>query len=171
MFSTFRRRSKRPDPASIQTSPSLPELNNEQAIPWPEELVDVAAVQQAAKVSFQGSSRGSSTTVPYHLPFRDQHQKDQQQPHERSGRISALYATVGKHPPNYYPPSAFAIRQVVVTNANVAATTMTMSPGRYSQRRARVVPTFNLLVRLTYWLWSPCGCWSADSLFWFLDRL
>ena len=138
MFS-FRRKPKQQEVPRIRTSPSLPELNS-QGIPWPENLVDIAAIQEAqsaqlehlqqgaAKVSFQGSS---SHAVPFHKPFRDSPGtfKDR-------GPISSLYMS--------NPPSAFPNRQT--ENATPL--------GRYSHRRARVPPTFNLMVSAPFLSWS-----------------
>ncbi|KDR82809.1 hypothetical protein GALMADRAFT_57922 [Galerina marginata CBS 339.88] len=127
MFSFRRKPKKEPDSPRIRTSPSLPELNS-QGIPWPEELVDIAAIRQepppdavppqgAAKVSFQGDA-----PIPFHKPFRPSTGKVSTD----GGPISSFYMsgptpTFDKKMP---PPSA----------------------GRYSQRRARIPPTFNLMV-------------------------
>ena len=128
MFS-FRRKSKQePESPRIRTSPSLPELNS-QGIPWPEDLVDINAIRQepvpeavptqgAAKTSFQGPH--PDVPIPFHKPFRPSTGK------RNDGPISSLYMT---GPPTTYdtkvPPR---------------------SAGRYSQRRARAPPTFNLMV-------------------------
>ncbi|KAH0586191.1 hypothetical protein H2248_007450 [Termitomyces sp. 'cryptogamus'] len=103
MFSFRRKPKKQPETPRIHTSPSLPELNS-QGIPWPENLVDVAAIQQ--------------------MPATDQPQ--QGKPKDGS-TISSLYMSS--------PPSAF-------DNKKAAGPTVS----RYSQRRARVPPTFNLMV-------------------------
>ncbi|KAF5382715.1 hypothetical protein D9615_002863 [Tricholomella constricta] len=127
MFSFRRKPRKEPDTTQIRTSPSLPELNS-QGIPWPEDLVDVAAIQDipasdspqqgAAKSSFQGVP----DPIPFHKPFRGSPGKPKE-----GGPISSLYMSS--------PPSAFDNRK-----------SNTPTVGRYSQRRARVPPTFNLMV-------------------------
>lgn len=130
MFSFRRRSSKKAQDASqIRTSPSLPELNSE-GIPWPKNLVDVASIRQtpppdhpqqgAVKTSFQGVD--SSSTIPFHKPFRGSPGK----PHD--GPIFSLYMS--------NPPSAFDRHK----NEHASIS------GRYSQKRARVPPTFNLMV-------------------------
>lgn len=130
MFSFRRKPKKAPETPLIRTSPSLPELNS-QGIPWPEDLVDIAAIrhspppeelvhQGAAKTSFQGSDHAA---IPFHKPFRPSVGK----PKEGSS-ISSLYISS-------VPPSAFDNRKAPP-----------LSAGRYSQRRARIPPTFNLMV-------------------------
>ncbi|KAH9480402.1 Neuronal-specific septin-3 [Psilocybe cubensis] len=127
MFSFRRKPKQAPESPRIRTSPSLPELNS-QGIPWPEDLVDITAIRQeslpdavppqgAAKTSLQ-----SEATIPFHKPFRPSTGRATQ----GAGAISSIYmagppATFDKHVP---PPPA----------------------GRYSQRRARIPPTFNLMV-------------------------
>ncbi|KAF9483467.1 septin family protein [Pholiota conissans] len=127
MFSFRRKPKKEPDSPRIRTSPSLPELNS-QGIPWPEDLVDIAAIrdspppdatqqpQGATKTSFQ-----SDAPIPFHKPFRRPSIGAQ---HE--GPISSLYMSG--------PPATFDKKAVVPL------------VGRYSQRRARIPPTFNLMV-------------------------
>lgn len=127
MFS-FRRkpRTQEQDTPRIRTSPSLPELTS-QGIPWPENLVDVAAIRSPqSEIPQRGAARTSLTgndyaPIPFHKPFRSSPGK----PHD--GPISSLYMSS--------PPSAFEYRK---------SGTPTM--GRYSQRRARNPPTFNLMV-------------------------
>ncbi|RDB17825.1 Septin-8-A [Hypsizygus marmoreus] len=104
MFSFRRKPKKEQDKPRIRTSPSLPELNSS-GIPWPESLVDVAAIQQSD------------------LPTEQHHQGKPKD----GGLISSLYMTS--------PPSAFENRK---------SNTPTVS--RYSQRRARIPPTFNVMV-------------------------
>lgn len=127
MFS-FRRKSKK-EQDSVRNSPSLPELSS-QGIPWPENLVDVKEIrdlpqpttQSATKPSFQGSIRSA---IPFHKPFRNA-SGGRVAAKTAGAPISAMYMTS--------PPSAFDNR------AN--------GTGRqYSQRRSRVPPTFNLMVR------------------------
>ncbi|GLB38335.1 putative TRAFAC class TrmE-Era-EngA-EngB-Septin- like GTPase superfamily, septin GTPase family protein [Lyophyllum shimeji] len=100
MFSFRRKPRKEPEPR-IRTSPSLPELNS-QGIPWPEDLVDIAAIQEVSAQPQEGKPKDG-------------------------GPISSLYMSS--------PPSAFENRK-----SNVPTV------GRYSQRRARVPPAFNLMV-------------------------
>lgn len=130
MFSFRRKPKKAPETPLIRTSPSLPELNS-QGIPWPEDLVDIAAIrhspppeelvhQGAAKTSFQGSDHAA---IPFHKPFRPSVEKP-----KAGGTISSLYMSS-------VPPSAFDNRKAPP-----------LSAGRYSQRRARIPPTFNLMV-------------------------
>lgn len=128
MFSFRRKPSKTEETPRIRTSPSLPTLSS-QGIPWPENLVDVEAIrrvdapetppaQGAAKVSLQAPDR---TPIPFHKPFRPSPGKP------GDGPISSLYMSS--------PPPAFDNRKSAAPNAT-----------RYSQRRARVPPTFNLMV-------------------------
>ncbi|KAJ2919222.1 hypothetical protein MD484_g1251, partial [Candolleomyces efflorescens] len=137
MFS-FRRKSKKAasEPA-IRTSPSLPTLNS-QGIPWPEDLVDITAIREVppeveeeekqhggAKVSLQADR----TPIPFHKPFRPSESSTRPQDNG-AGSISALYMKTGG-PPAFEPKRTS-------TTASLA--------GRYSQRRARIPPTFNLMV-------------------------
>lgn len=125
MFSFRRKPKKEPESPRIRTSPSLPELNS-QGIPWPEDLVDMAAIRQspppdaahprgAAKTSFQ-----SEAPIPFHKPFR------RPSVGAAEGPISSLYMAG--------PPASFEKKAHPVA-------------GRHSQRRARLPPTFNLMVR------------------------
>ncbi|KAJ6477394.1 septin family protein [Mycena vitilis] len=126
MFS-FRRKPSTQEAPTIRTSPSLPTLSSP-GVAWPENLVDVEAVRQAnsteappqgaAKTSLQGPDRPA---IPFHKPFRASPGK------AGDGPISSLYMSG--------PPTAF-------DNRKSAAPTVS----RYSQRRARVPPTFNLMV-------------------------
>ncbi|KAF9013263.1 Septin-domain-containing protein [Cyathus striatus] len=128
MFSFRRKPKKAPEQPRIRTSPSLPELNS-QGIPWPSDLVDVAAIRQdqppvfahqgATKISYQAVDHAP---IPFHKPFRSPSGKS-----NGNGPISSLYTS---NP----PPSAFDKRKVGT------------SAGRFSQRRTRVPPTFNLMV-------------------------
>ena len=128
MFSFRRKPKKVPDTPSIRTSPSLPELNSQGILPWPEDLVDLAAIQQspqsdvvppqgAAKVSFQRDQG----PISFHKPFRPSTASD-----------GTRKPTVLFMPKN--SPSAFD------------KTVRPLSAARYSQRRARIPPTFNLMV-------------------------
>ncbi|PPR04093.1 hypothetical protein CVT24_010666 [Panaeolus cyanescens] len=129
MFSFRRKPKKAPEDAGIRTSPSLPELSP-QGIPWPEDLVDIAAIRDDetqdgpgtpvtanGKVSFQTDS-----AIPFHKPFRPSLGT---KPGEHVP-ISSLYTS--------HPPSSF--------DKKVPPHSTT----RYSQRRNRIPPTFNLMV-------------------------
>ncbi|KAF9565740.1 septin family protein [Agrocybe pediades] len=127
MFSFRRKPKKEPDSPRIRTSPSLPELNS-QGIPWPEELVDIQAIRQEQPspdglgTSHQRrAATQDSSPRTFHKPFRQQAGKT-----EDGGPISSIYMagpapTFDKHT---LPPLA----------------------SRISQRRARIPPTFNLMV-------------------------
>jgi hypothetical protein len=130
MFSFRRKPKKIPDAPCIRTSPSLPELNSQGILPWPEDLVDLAAIQQspqsdvvppqgAAKISFQRDQG----PIPFHKPFRPSTEKVD----GTSSKPSVLFMPKT-------PPSAFD------------KTVRPLSAARYSQRRARIPPTFNLMV-------------------------
>jgi len=125
MFSFRRKPKKEPDSPRIRTSPSLPELNS-QGIPWPEELVDMASIRREPPpdvVPTQGATKTSfqgEAPIPFHKPFRPSIGK------KHEGPISSLYMSGA--------PSSFDKR---------AAPTPV---GRYSQRRTRLPPTFNLMV-------------------------
>lgn len=142
MFS-FRRRSSKKEQENdeapqLKSSPSLPKLPS-QEIPWPENLVDVAAIRQdsqaepdvaphqgAAKTSFQGVNLAP---VSFHKPFRGSPGKSFDS--EANGRtISPLYLS--------HPPSSFEVRQ---------SSKLSSPASRHSQRRTRQPPTFNLMVR------------------------
>jgi len=125
MFSFRRKPKQEPESPRIPTSPSLPELSS-QGIPWPEDLVDIAAIREdpppdaaptqgAAKTSFQGQA-----PILFHKPFRPSTGSAQD-----GGTISSLYMSG--------PPPAFDKKILPPV-------------GRYSQRRARIPPTFNLMV-------------------------
>ncbi|KAJ7044172.1 septin family protein [Mycena alexandri] len=128
-MSFFRRRpTKVEEPPRIRTSPSLPTLSSP-GVAWPENLVDVDAIRQAAvpsevpaqgaaKTSLQGPERSA---IPFHKPFRASPGKP------ADGPISSLYMTG--------PPPTFDNRKSATPSAT-----------RYSQRRARIPPTFNLMV-------------------------
>ena len=135
MFS-FRRKPKQEpdDEPCIRTSPSLPELNSQGILPWPEDLVDIAAIQQpplpaavppqgATKVSFQGDQG----PISFHKPFRPSTEKV----NDGTSRSSAFFISKS-------PPSAFDKK------------VPPLSVARYSQRRARIPPTFNLMVSLLW---------------------
>ncbi|KAG7445752.1 septin family protein [Guyanagaster necrorhizus] len=122
MFS-LRRKATRPiETPGIRISPSLPELNP-QGIPWPENLVDINSIRDDQPPESQSHTGAAKTSfgreVHSPIPFH--------KPFRSPGKpaegapISSLYM----HP----PPSAFKT-----------------STTKYSQRRARLPPTFNLMV-------------------------
>jgi hypothetical protein len=129
MFSFRRKPKKTHDSSLIKTTPSLPDITT-QGIPWPEELVDIAAIRDspppdglqhgAAKSSLRGSSE---TPIPFHKPFRAFAGVA-----AKGGSISSMFMSS--------PPSAFDNRKNILRPAT-----------RSSQRKARVAPTFNLMVR------------------------
>ncbi|KAF7346371.1 Septin family protein, P-loop GTPase [Mycena sanguinolenta] len=127
MFS-FRRKPSKPEQPRIRTSPSLPTLSSPD-VAWPENLVDVEAIRQsespgalpaqgAAKTSMQGPERAA---IPFHKPFRASPGT------QGDGTISSLYMSGA--------PTAFDNRKSTAPAVS-----------RYSQRRARTPPTFNLMV-------------------------
>jgi hypothetical protein len=135
MFSFRRKNAKRDqdDDAQIHTSPSLPELTA-QGLSWPESLVDVASIQQepAEPPLHQGAAKTSISTIhsapiPFHKPFRGSPGKA-----TNGGPISSLYMS------SQQPPSVFD---------NWRTTTHPPPTNRKSQRRTRIPPTFNLMVR------------------------
>ncbi|KAJ6508738.1 septin family protein [Mycena sanguinolenta] len=128
MFS-FRRKPSKPEQPRIRTSPSLPTLSSPD-VAWPENLVDVDAIRQAespnvlpaqgvAKTSLQGPERAAA--IPFHKPFRASPGT------QGDGTISSLYMSGA--------PPAFDNRKSTAPAVS-----------RYSQRRARTPPTFNLMV-------------------------
>ena len=135
MFSFRRKPKKVQDTPSIRTSPSLPELNSQGILPWPEDLVDLAAIQQnpqsdvvppqgAAKISFQRDQG----PISFHKPFR---------PSTETASDGTRKPTV-LFMPKTPPSSAFD------------KTVRPSSAARYSQRRARIPPTFNLMVSFSF---------------------
>ncbi|KAJ7644165.1 septin family protein [Roridomyces roridus] len=127
MFSFRRKPSKTEESPRIRTSPSLPTLTS-QGIPWPENLVDADAMRQVPSSPQddilphgpKASLQADRAPIPFHKPFR----AAPGTPHE--GPISSLYTT--GVPPEF--------------NRKSSAPTAS----RYSQRRARIPPTFNLMV-------------------------
>jgi hypothetical protein len=129
MFS-FRRKPKKEDTPRIRTSPSLPELTS-QGIPWPENLVDVDAIRQSQQsdVPLQGATKASfrgidHVPILFHKPFRTSPGKSND-----GEPISSFYMSNS--------PSAFEKFE--------NRKSQTSGTGRYSQRRARIPPTFNLM--------------------------
>ncbi|KIK52068.1 hypothetical protein GYMLUDRAFT_64471 [Collybiopsis luxurians FD-317 M1] len=133
MFSLRRKSKHVPEPTKIRGSPSLPELTS-QGIPWPESLVDVSSIRQdippiseqipvpkGAKPIHIAPTHGP---IAFHRPLRPSSDNGEGPP-----SISSLYMSNA--------PVAF-------TNGtkHIPRTTST----KYSQRRVRVSPTFNLMV-------------------------
>ena len=129
MFSFRRKPKKEPDSPGIRTSPSLPELNGQGILPWPEDLVDLAAIQQIPPVPPQGATKISFQTdrgpISFHKPFRLSTEKD------GAGKPVAFFTSKN-------PPSSNNLRP--------------LSTARYNQRRIRIPPTFNLMVSFS---WLP----------------
>lgn len=133
LFSLRRKSKQVHQQPKVRTSPSLPEVHK-QGIPWPESLVDVNSIRNdqdqfegrrvegATKTSLQGPP---NHPIPFHKPFRPV--SDSHTTSDNGGPISSLYMSS--------PPSAFD--------------NWKNSPApvpRYSQRRARSPPTFNVMV-------------------------
>ncbi|TFY53429.1 hypothetical protein EVJ58_g9458 [Rhodofomes roseus] len=132
MFS-FRRKSRKSEadhdgPPFVRHSPSLPELTA-QGIPWPEHLVDLSAVPDAAQQ--QTPPKGAAKTVfdtevqgpiPFHVPWSSPGKP-------AGGPISSLYMSTT--PP---PPSAYETRK------------LSHSRPKLSLRKARAPTTFNIMV-------------------------
>ncbi|KAF9029812.1 hypothetical protein BDZ89DRAFT_1091724 [Hymenopellis radicata] len=132
MFS-FRRKPTRPaEEPTIRGRPSLPELNS-QGIPWPENLVDLNSIRDSDEPTATSSPKGAAKTsfsgmdpqspISFHKPFRLAGKSATE-----GGSISSMYMSS--------PPSAFESWK---HPAPVPAS-------KYSQRRARLPPTFNLMV-------------------------
>ncbi|KAK0464274.1 septin family protein [Desarmillaria tabescens] len=121
MFSLRRKSTKPVETPRIRGSPSLPELNP-QGIPWPEDLVDINSIrddQPPVSPTHNGPAKTSfGMEVHSPIPFHKPF-RSPGKPAE-GGPISSLYMTP-------HPPSAFRTT-------------------KYSQRRARLPPTFNLMV-------------------------
>ncbi|KAL1758459.1 Septin-domain-containing protein [Schizophyllum commune] len=138
MFSSFRRKPSKKDtepPPGIRATPSLPELNS-QGIPWPENLVDARVLQQ--ELGMQTPSPGGvrpslhnreHPPVSFHKPFRSNSQSQSDAGADASGKISSLYMAE--------KPNKLELRKSVHSQT---------PSHRYTQRRARLPPTFNLMV-------------------------
>ena len=148
MFSFRRRSSKKSldNPPQLKSSPSLPRLPSEEGIPWPASLVDVNAIgevpapqgrrRSTTKNSLRSDNRDRA--IPFHKPFRGPSVDSQ----GNGETISSFYMS--------HPPSAFSIwKGSKASNAT--------PPASVRQRRARIPPTFNIMVRLAekiYLDWS-----------------
>ncbi|KIY45641.1 hypothetical protein FISHEDRAFT_76486 [Fistulina hepatica ATCC 64428] len=137
---TFRRRSTNKhesDVSTVRATPSLPELHS-QGIPWPETLVDVSAIREslpaeitvpprhsgAVKISFTADSQA----IPFHKPFRNSPGRLNIANGNGKHTISSIYSK---------PDAAFEVKSAA----------WNMAPLRkYTQRRARLPPTFNVIV-------------------------
>lgn len=133
MFSFRRRSSKKSlgdlDSPQLKSSPSLPRLPSEEGIPWLQDLVDVDNIgdgtspQARPRAATKTSQNTSSTPAkPFHKLFRGPSVDGQ----GNGETISSLYMS--------HPPSAFQ----KATKA---------PPSSIRQRRARIPPTFNIMVR------------------------
>ncbi|KAK7056840.1 hypothetical protein VNI00_002557 [Paramarasmius palmivorus] len=132
MFSLRRKNKRVAEEPKVRGSPSLPEVHK-QGIPWPESLVDVSSIRQDQDVHpnggrFQGATKTSlqgppDHPIPFHKPFRPSDPGS-----ATGGPISSLY--MSSHPPSAYD-------NWKTTGAPTK---------RYSQRRARQPPTFNVMV-------------------------
>jgi septin family protein len=133
MFSLRRKSKHVPEPTKIRGSPSLPEMNN-QGIPWPENLVDVSSIRQdIVPIPEQiPPSKGAAPThlglsnapIAFHRPFRPSGSG------EGPPSISSLYMSNA--------PATF--------NGTETKHVSRTPSSKYSQRRTRVPPTFNLMV-------------------------
>ncbi len=152
-----RKKKGKEEERTVRMSPSLPEMKA-QGVPWPSDLVDVNELSKqqrdsiqppfhsAAKVSFS-SENG---TMPFHKPFRVfAHRSSNASEGGRGpGAIASLYMS--------HPPSAFNAAQDRTATQSVRT--------RHSQRRARIAPTFNLMVRL----YAVCPCQFDFDIFFFM---
>ncbi|ESK87155.1 septin family p-loop gtpase [Moniliophthora roreri MCA 2997] len=133
MFSLRRKNKRVAEEPKVRGSPSLPEVHK-QGIPWPESLIDASSIRQDQDFQpngsrFQGATKTSlqgppDHPIPFHKPFRPSTSGS-----ATGGPISSLYMS-------NHPPSAF----------DNWKTTTPPSTTRYSQRRARQPPTFNVMV-------------------------
>jgi len=134
-----RKKKGKEEERTVRMSPSLPEMKA-QGVPWPSDLVDANELSKqqrdsiqppfhsAAKVSFS-SENG---TMPFHKPFRVFAHRSSNASEGGRGpnAIASLYMS--------HPPSAFNAAQDRTATQSVRT--------RHSQRRARIAPTFNLMV-------------------------
>lgn len=97
----------------------------------------------AARAS--AAAAATAAAIPFHKPFRPSESSHGHgggaavaEGAATAGSISALYMTAGGAPPSFEP------KRATVVGSSAAA-------GRYSQRRARVPPTFNLMVSFYRW--------------------
>ena len=134
---------------TVRMSPSLPEVRA-QGVPWPSDLVDVAAIRQtpppdrpaqgAAKVSFSSPDRSA---IPFHKPFRVSPTKSMGAAENASANASAegrpsIASLYMSHPPSAFQPAQMR-----------SPTSLSIrSKNSHGQRRSRVAPTFNLMVSM-----------------------
>ena len=141
-------------PAALHTSPSLPEMYTG-GIPWPEDLVDVAAIRSTpppdypppgpAKLSFSSPSRTPSGAIPFHRPFRVS------SPESTNGTAvsSRNEHTSGFNAPiaslfTSGPPSAF--HSAHARAGTFPPSSLHGNKTRTVQRKGRIAPAFNLMV-------------------------
>lgn len=183
MFS-FRRKPKKAEELSpIRTSPSLPDLKNtvQGSIPWPEDLVDVAAIRKleadeevdsvtamteeshvggrpsVASVRHQGAARvsfsGGREPVMFHKPFFRNTNSSIGVPtpgfassstgeavaaNDTNAPISSFYMAMAT------PPEA--LNQMRKRKYEKKEKSESVTGSRVGQRRAKVPPTFNIMV-------------------------
>ncbi|KAF9077736.1 septin family protein [Rhodocollybia butyracea] len=133
MFSLRRKSKHVPEPAKIRGSPSLPEFSELKGIPWPESLVDVSSIrQEIPSISEHSPKKGATpiqgntrSPIAFHRPLRPSGFNGEGIP-----SISSLYMSS--------PPVSF-------NNGNTKHAPRAVS-SKYSQRRTRTPPTFNLMV-------------------------
>lgn len=150
MFRTFRKKPRKEESnEALRPSLSLPSLPTS-GVAWPEDLVDVRAIRNgqdsaqqqqqsphgATKTSFQFSP-SDRVPIPFHKPWpggAPPSSPSTDNSHGPQG-ISALYM---KGP----PPSAFDNNKRHSVQSHGSRT-------RQMQKRAKVAPTFNLMVRFS----------------------
>jgi hypothetical protein len=132
MFSFRRKPTKKDSDPQIYASPSLPTLSP-QGIPWPENLVDVTSIRQESspeKSHLQGAAKTSFSSINHpHISFH-----------------KPFYGSPGK------TVNGISISSLYMSNAPSAFENWKSAhppPARKNQRRVRVPPTFNLMVRRT----------------------
>ncbi len=142
MFSFRRKPTKSAEEPRIRGRPSLPELNS-QGIPWPENLVDLNSIRDSDESTATSSPKGAAKTsfgmdpqspISFHKPFRLAGKSATE-----GASISSMYMST--------PPSAFDSWKHPAP----------VPTGKYSQRRARLPPTFNLMVRRSF----PLFCYVS----------
>ncbi|KXN88072.1 Septin-9 [Leucoagaricus sp. SymC.cos] len=146
MFS-FRRKPKKPEePQPIRTSPSLPDFKNtvQGTIPWPEDLVDVAAIRKLEADEEVGSvvamteesymgGEGRPSVVSSRYQGEAAISED-----ETKSPISSFYMSMAT------PPEA--LDHMRKKWYEKKEKTESVAGSRVGQRRAKVPPTFNIMV-------------------------
>lgn len=143
-----RKKKGRGEERTVRMSPSLPEMKA-QGVPWPSDLVDVNELRKQQQDGSQSPSHGPTKVsfssehgaLPFHKPFRmlTSRLSNAAEGGRGPGAIASLYMS--------HPPSAFNVAQDRAASQSVRT--------RHSQRRARVAPTFNLMVRPNAFLFMP----------------